>query len=300
MRTKKKTAIALLCGAAAFIIWGFSFLASSVGQRSVTPFALLSYRFVFALFLMSLPVIFGRAKLKLRGKRVQRLLLLALLEPCLYFIGEQYGLKYSSSSFSGVMIAVIPVVTLLAAAVFLRERPAKIQWLFVLLSILGIVVITLSESSEGEVTLKGFLFLLFAVLAAAAFGVLNRSLCDEFSVFERTYMIQLMGAVCFTTLALIEYRGDTAALLSPLGNKELLLSALFLSVGASVLGYTLYNYAMANAPIANLMVLCNLTTVVSVLAGVVILKESFTLLSVCGSVIALVGIWGVQKYSPEK
>ena len=138
------------------IFWGLSFLASSIGQESASPFVLMSYRFDIALLALTVPVLLGKQKLDLRGKSVKPLLLLGAMEPCIYFVGEQYGLKYSSSAFSGIMIAVIPIVTIIFAAIFLKERPSKKQWLFSALSIAGIIVITLAENSGGSITFKGF------------------------------------------------------------------------------------------------------------------------------------------------
>ncbi len=291
---------ALLAAAGVYTLWGFSFLASSVGQRVATPFVLLSYRFDIALLILLVPLVLGKAKLRLRGKNVKMLLLLGLFEPCIYFIGEQYGLKYTNSAFSGVMIAVIPVVTLIMAAVFLKEKPSRAQWLFSILSIAGIVVITLAENSGGSVSLKGVLLLVVAVLTGAACGVVSRGISDEFSVYERTFMIQLMGATFFTSLALIEHGGDVTALIYPAADLSFMLAALFLAVGASVVGYWLFNYSVANAPMANVISLCNLTTVVSVLAGVFILGDRFSLLSAISMVAVMVGIWGVQKFTPKE
>lgn len=290
---------AILAAVGVYTLWGFSFLASSVGQRVATPFVLLSYRFVIALLILLVPLVLGKAKLRLRGKNV-KMLLLGLFEPCIYFIGEQYGLKYTNSAFSGVMIAVIPVVTLIMAAVFLKEKPSTAQWLFSILSIAGIVVITLVENSGGSVSLKGVLLLVVAVLTGAACGVVSRGISDEFSVYERTFMIQLMGAVFFTSLAVIEHGGNITALIRPTASLDFMLAALFLAVGASVVGYWLFNYSVANAPMANVISLYNLTTVVSVLAGVFILGESFSLLSAAAMVAVMVGIWGVQKFTPQK
>lgn len=292
---------AILAAVGVYTLWGFSFLASSVGQRVATPFVLLSYRFVIALLILLVPLVLGKAKLRLRGKNVKMLLLLlGLFEPCIYFIGEQYGLKYTNSAFSGVMIAVIPVVTLIMAAVFLKEKPSTAQWLFSILSIAGIVVITLVENSGGSVSLKGVLLLVAAVLTGAACGVVSRGISDEFSVYERTFMIQLMGAVFFTSLAVIEHGGNITALIRPAASLDFMLAALFLAVGASVVGYWLFNYSVANAPMANVISLYNLTTVVSVLAGVFILGESFSLLSAAAMVAVMVGIWGVQKFTPQE
>ena len=291
---------ALLAAVGVYTLWGFSFLASKVGQGVATPFVLLSYRFDIALLILLVPLILGKAKLRLKGKNIKMLLLLGIFEPCVYFIGEQYGIKYTNTAFSGVMIAVIPVVTLIMAAVFLKERPSRAQWLFSMLSIAGIVVITLSENSGGTVSLKGVLFLILAVLTGSAYGVVSRGISDEFSVYERTFIIQLMGAVFYTSLAMIEHGGDVSALVRPAARYDFVLAALFLAVGASVVGYWLFNYAVANAPMANVISLCNLTTIVSVLAGVLLLGEPFSALSAAAMAAVLVGIWGVQKFTPNE
>ena len=281
------------------VFWGLSFLASSIGQETASPFVLMSYRFDIALIALSIPVLLGKKKLNFRGKSIKPLLLLGAMEPCIYFIGEQYGLKYSNSAFSGIMIAVIPIVTIIFAAVFLKERPSKKQWLFSALSIVGIIIITLAENSGGSITFKGFTLLCLAVVTGSAYSVISCGVSGRFSVFERTYFMQLMGAVFFTTLALIENGGSVAALIVPAANIRFMAAALFLALGASVAGYSLFNYAVANAPMANVIIFQNLATVVSVAAGIFILGERLTPISLGAMVIVIVGIWGVQKYPPE-
>lgn len=282
------------------ILWGLSFLASSIGQETASPFVLMSYRFDIALIALTVPVLLGKQKLSLRGKNIKPLLLLGSMEPCIYFIGEQYGLKYSNSAFSGIMIAVIPIVTIIFAAIFLKEHPSKKQWMFSALSILGIVVITLAENSGGSITFKGFALLCIAVVTGSAYSVISCGVSRRFSVFERTYFMQIMGAVFFTTLALIEKGGSVAAVLAPAANLRFLLAALFLALGASVAGYSLFNYAVSHAPMANVIIFQNLATVVSVAAGIFVLGERLTAISLGAMVIVLIGIWGVQKYPPEE
>ena len=299
MKSTKTFTKAVLSAVGVYTLWGFSFMASKVGQEHVTPFVLLAYRFDIAILLLSIPVLLGRQKIRLRGKKIAPLLLLGFMEPCIYFIGEQYGIRLTNSAFSGVMIAVIPIVTLIMAAVFLKDRPTTPQWIFSLLSIAGIIVITLAENGGGELSVIGVLCLVLAVVAGSAYSVISRGISDEFSVYERTYIMQIMGAVFYTTLALIEQGGDVAAIIAPAANLDFVLAALYLSIGASVLGYTLFNYAVSNAPMANVMSLCNLTTVISVIAGIVILGEPFSIVSIIAMLAVLVGIWGVQKYGPK-
>lgn len=286
---------ALISAAVLYFFWGFTFLASKVIQKYVTPFVLLAYRFDIAALLLLVPWLVGKQKLRLKGKNVKALLSLGLMEPCLYFIGEQYGIRYTNSAFSGIMIALIPIVTLIFAALFLKENPSRKQWGFSILSIAGIIVITLSENSGGSVKISGVLFLILAVVTGAAYTTISRGISDEFSTYERTIVVQVIGALFFSSLALIENGGNLSAMVEPLIIPDFLLAELFLSCIASILCYSLFNYAVANAPTAKVVVFCNLTTVVSVIAGVVILGDRFSVVSVMAMVLVLIGIIGVQK-----
>lgn len=300
MTRSKNHVKAMLAAVGVYTLWGFSFLASKVGQEAATPFVLIAYRFDLAVLVLSIPVILGKVKIRLRGKNIKPLLLLGAMEPCIYFIGEQYGLRYTNSAFSGLMIAVIPIVTLIMAAAFLKDRPSRAQWLFSLLSIAGIALISVVENSGGQVQFIGVIFLIAAVISGSAYGVISRGISDEFSVYERTYFMQLMGGVFYTVLALIEQRGNLGALVAPFYDGGFVISLLYLALGASVLGYSLFNYAVANAPMANVISLCNLTTVISVVAGVVLLDEPFSPVSLIAMLAVLVGIWGVQKFPPKE
>lgn len=291
---------AIAAAIATQVFWGLSFLASSIGQETASPFVLMSYRFDIAIIVLTVPVLLGKRKLQIRGKNIKPLLLLGAMEPCLYFIGEQYGLKYSNAAFSGIMIAVIPIVTIIMAAVFLKERPSVKQWLFSALSIIGIIIITLAENSGGSITFKGFALLCLAVVTGSAYSVISCGVSGRFTVFERTYFMQAMGAVFFTVLALLENGGSISAVLAPAANPRFIAAALFLALGASVAGYSLFNYSVSHAPMANVIIFQNLTTIISVASGIFILGERLTAVSLGAMVIVLVGIWGVQHYPPKE
>jgi len=287
----------MLAALGVFTIWGFSFLASKVAQRAASPLVVLMYRFDIATLVMALPLMIKRPKIRRKGRSLKGLIALGICEPVVYFLGEQYGLKYSNSAFCGVMIAMIPVVTLMMTAAFLKERPTRPQWLFSLLSIAGVAAITVMAGGDGQVTPRGVALLAVAVLTGSAYSVISRGISGDFTAYERSLAMQLMGAVFFTALAVIEAGGDFAALAAPMENGSFLFAALYLSLGASVAGYLLFNYAVANAPMANVVSLSNLTTVLSVLAGVAA-GESFSWGSAVALVVILLGIWGVQRTGP--
>jgi len=110
----------------------------------------------------------------------------------------------------------------------------------------------------------------------------------------------VMGAVAFTVLAVLENLSCPRELIAPLGQLPFWAGVLYLALGASVAGYSLFNYAVSAAPMANVIAFCNLTTVLSVLAGIFLLKEPFRPGSIVALCIILLGIWGVQYFGPER
>ena len=281
-----------------YAIWGFSFLAAKIGQQASSPFIILMYRFDIALAIMALIGLLKRPRIRLKGRNIKGLLSLGLCEPVIYFIGEQYGMKHTNSAFTGVMIAVIPIVTLWMTAVFLKERPTRPQWQYSFLSIAGVAAITVMAGGDGQIKPVGVMLLSVAVIAGSAYSVISRGISDQFTAFERSFIMQLMGAVFFTGMALTENRGDLTRLFAPLANGQFVFAALYLGLGASVAGYLLFNYAVATMPMPSLMAMGNLTVVLSVLAGVVFLNEPFSPGAFGALVGIIVGIWGVQKSSP--
>ena len=270
--------------------WGLSFLASRTALNTAPVILLLSHRFLLAFGLMSVLLPTRLGDCHLRGKKIWPLLLLGLLEPVIYFFGEQYGILHSTTIFSGVMISIIPICSILAAVPILHERPTAGQLLFSLLSVAGVIGIGLLSRSSGALDWIGVAALLVAVFSAVAYTLLNRDISTRFTAFERTYMMMAVGAVVFTAMALLSVKGSPAAYLRPFAERSYLVS-----VFCSVVCYFLSSYSLTKLSIARATVFANLTTAVSVFAGAVILHEPFSLFGLLCCAVILIGIYGVQR-----
>lgn len=293
-RNEKLALIACVIANSAF---GFSFLFSKLALDAAhSAFVMLCARFLVAVVTMSLLGLLPMFRMHLKGKRVGYLVLLGMLEPAIYFIFETYGIANSSSSFAGVMVALIPLVTMLLAGIFLGEKPTLRQTFFMVLSIGGVVILSLVGSDSGTVTPLGTVLLMGAVLSGAAFGLLSRKISGEFSSYERTYVMMIVGAVFFTTLALVENGAQLPARLAeafvnPTFVGSLLFLALFCSCGA----FLLINFAFSQISAARTTSFSNLTTVVSVLAGIVFLHESFSVVQLVAMGCIVLGVFGINQ-----
>ncbi len=290
------SARALLSAFFANVIFGFSFIFTKVALESAQPYVLLSCRFFVALLVFTLILFLGKVKLTLRGKPWGLLFLLGVFQPVLYFMGETYGVLYTSATFSAIIIALIPIASIWASALVLRESPTMKQSLFCVLSVLGVIVIT-AQSGGGSTQLKGFLFLLMAVLADVGFNLLTRKLSVTFTPFERTYFMFLMGFVVFFTMMLFDTGGSLGPFAAALTSSTLRLPILYLGIASSVVAFFLINYANTLLPVTRTIVFVNVTTLVSVFAGVLLLKESLSPISLVATGVIVLGIWGVQRYA---
>ena len=286
------TTKATLAGLLGYSIFGFSFLFSKTALDLTTPFTLLSVRFLTAFLVLNLLLLTGRMSVRLKGKPVGLLLLMGLVQPVLYFICESYGIALTTSSFAGVMIGLVPVVGLLFGAIFLKEKCTAFQMVCAGLSVLGVLLTT--TGGFGTFSMQGFLLLLGAVVSACLFTVLSRSIADRFSPFERTYVMFAMGCTAFTAIALIQNKGDTAAWVTPLTTPSFWVSVVYLAVVSSVCAFLLINYAVNHLSAGRTLILSNFTTVISVLAGILIMGDSFTATQLAGITIIIFSVFGVS------
>lgn len=283
-------------------IFGFSFMFSRVALSVASPFVMLMHRFLLAIAVLSLIALWsnrtkkeGFLRFQLKGKNIGGLVLLGLVQPVLYFLCESYGIKLTNATVSGVIIALVPIAALTAAALFMHEKPSKKQVFFSFLSIFGVIVMTLLQNTGGSIRLLGVVLLIGAVATGAGFNIISRSLSQRFSALERTVVMMLVAAVVFTLLAVVECRSDLTQLIAPLKDISFLSSILYLSLLSSVLAFLGLNYATTVLPVRRTAAFSNVTTVLSVFAGVVFLHDPFNFVTLLAAIIIIWGVIGVQK-----
>lgn len=294
---KKKAIIASLVGNT---IFGFSFLASKIALNHTTPMVLLTTRFLIAFAILTVMAALGVIKVQFKGKHVVTLALLGVFQPVVYFLFENYGVQMTNSSIGGIIISLVPIVNFFLGSTFLKEHFRIQQLLWAILSVVGVCILSINGSMGGNLNMLGILCLIGAVLSAGVFSVLSRGLSEEFSPIERTYGMFLIGAIAFPLLGLIQTKGHLfGEIVVQLGNPEFLIAVLYLAVLSSIIAYFTLNYAVTYLPIRQSSSFTSLTSVISVVAGAVILHEPVTMIQLFGIILILVGVYMVNQGSAE-
>ena len=292
---KKQAAIAVLYAALGNIIWGFSFLFTKTGLAvAPNPNMMLAHRFILSTLFMGIPLLLGKEKISFKGKNWKPVVMLLLMQSC-YFLFETYGILYTNATIAGLVLAVVPVVTIGTGALFLREYPTRRQALFCILPVAGVIIMTVSGKELGVVTPLGMIFLLLTMLVSAVFKTANRKAAQEFSSFERTFLVLVNSAVVFSLVGMGSVEWNVAAFAAPLLQGKYLFSVLCLSLLCSIVANLLVNYASGHMSVFKLSSFGSLSTLCSMVAGVVFLREPVSISLLLGAVLILVGIRQVTK-----
>ena len=297
MSNSRKHTLAVITACIAFVIFGFSFMFSSIALSITSTMVLLCFRFTVAVITLTVVVavnsLVGRIRGKawfsfsLRGKPMGGLLLLGIVQPVLYLVFENSSIRYTSSAVTGTVLAVVPVICILADVFISRESVSKLQ---VVCAVACVARVALVETGgETRISFLGFFCLLMTLVCDVGYYILSRRASRQFSPLEVTYVMFLMGMIVFVPAALIQGRGQMAELFLPaIQSAPFWGSVVFLGAVSSVGAYGLLNYANATLTNSEASLIGNIATVVSVLAGVLLLRDPFSPLQAIGVVVILI------------
>ena len=147
----------------AMFFWGFTFVAFKYANEFFRPISIVFLRLFISIFFL-----FGFALLLNRLNRIKKkdqkwFLLLALVEPFFYFLGEAFGLTMVSATVGAVIISTIPLFVPFAAYFFYRERLTLMNRIGLVISFGGVLMVILSKSQGMLAEPKGILLMFVAV-----------------------------------------------------------------------------------------------------------------------------------------
>lgn len=238
-----------------------------------------------ALFLLA--VLFIRGVHLSRDNIRKNLLWLLLSGTCLGFnwvlLFEAY--RYTSVAISTICYYMAPSLVILAAPIVLKERLSGKKIICLVLSILGMVLVSgvLQEQQTQPQQLKGVLLGLGAAVLYASIALMNKKIHD-ISAYDKT-IVQLgtsavvMLPYCLLTVSSADLSVDQAGLVWGL--------LLFVGIVHTGLTYFLYFGSMEHITAQTAAIVSYIDPVVAVLASFFFLKQTMLPAQWVGSVLIL-------------
>ncbi|GHG97601.1 DMT family transporter [Streptomyces rubradiris] len=208
-----RTAVGVACGVTTGLVWGGMFTITKSAYGHVDPYHLAAARFVIAaaVFAVILWVREGRTAFRLEG-RALRLWGLATVGFAGFNLCTYVGLQSIPAQSSALVMATMPLVTVLVMWGRTRKAPPAVTLLLVLCALLGVAlvlgdgnparVVTGGVGFGGLLTLFGVAGWVFYTTGAAGFASWSPLRYTTLSCLLGTASIVVITAVCDVTGAI--------------------------------------------------------------------------------------------------
>ena len=289
-------------------VWGSSFLWIKVGvTEGLTPLMLVAYRlWIGFLFLLVVGRLTG-ARLPQRRTLALQLGLVGLLNTAVPFVLITWGEQWIASALASILNGLVPLFTIVIAALLLRDEPITVNRLVGLLVGFAGAVLLLGRNlgptptADAQLALAGELAVVLASVCYAFAAVVFRwrfsgkDVIDDpvhglrsMNPVEFALLPVFFGAVTSTVLALLIDARAGVAVTPP--NLTAWIAVVWLGTLGSGLAYVLYFQLLKAWGATRSTLVTYAMPIVGLALGVIILGERIDLQIVAGSALIIGGI----------
>lgn len=263
------------------LFWGVSFVSTKIVLTDLPPVSIAFFRQFAAIVPLLILMGIRRENFRLRKGEYAVFAVASLFGIVLYFVFENNGLKHTSASSASVLVAAIPVFTLIIESIRTRKRMSVTSLVCVMVSFIGVYCVIFEK---GGINLSGGAFLgnllVFCAMASwIIYTFISDSLSRRYSSLKLTTVQTIMSIPLFVPFIASEIHAWK------MPSREALGSLIFLGVFCSGLAYVFFLYGLQNLGPVVPSAFLNLIPVITIATGMVVLHEEPSLLQTAGAVL---------------
>ncbi|MBR6286561.1 MAG: DMT family transporter [Bacteroidaceae bacterium] len=275
------------------VIWGTTFVSTkTLISCGLTPQDIFLIRFVISYLLIW---IISPRKLFCNSLRDELcMVVLGISGGSLYFLAENYALKYTYCSNVALICSCAPLATSIIMSLFYKsERMNAKQWAGSAIALVGMTAVVLNGNFVLHLSPIGDLLALAAALTWGLYSLTIHSLRGKYGTTFINRKLFFYGVV---TILPVYAFSPTAISPNMLLDAKIVGNVLFLSVIASMLCYIAWNkalYCIGTVKATNYLYFLPIVTMIT---SYVILDEKITLLAAIGALLTLGGLFLAEKH----
>lgn len=270
------------------LLWGTTFVSTKVLlQHDLSPIEILVVRFVLGTCFLIL--LFPKP---LKGTTMRQESYFAAAGLCgitLYYLFENNALIYTFASNAALIASTSPFFTVLLARFFLKDETIRPQfYVGMILSFIGVGLMSFSGATELQINLKGDFLALLAAIIWSFYSIFSKKISsfgyNTIQTTRRTFMYGLLFMVPLLPFAEINYNVQNYL------NLTVILNILFLGLGASAICFVTWNLALKALGAIKASLYINVVPMVTVILSIIVLHEKLTWMSGIGIALVLCGL----------
>ncbi len=290
-----------------------NFFTKGLNENNLDAIDILALRFLFSFAVLWLLKIVKLIKINVgvkdvfknteKHKYIKPLFLAALFSPVVEMLFETMGFTMTTAVTAGVITSLMPVASCIFESIILKESTTLSQKIFLALGIIGVIYIAINtNTSSGNDTVIGILCLIIAVIAGPAYLVFSRKSSGQFTALEITYFSCLLGTIVFNVLSIIKHlwQNDIIHYFDPYFDPKNIMGFVTLSIVSTIFCTLMNNYSMSRLQASTVAAFGGVSTVVTILIGVLFLDEKLYYFHYIGFTLILIRMIGVSYIAIKK
>jgi drug/metabolite transporter (DMT)-like permease len=273
------------------IVWGVHYIVVKDAIAILPPLAFNAIRFMLGLPVLLIAGLRRPAALRIARGDIPRLFLLGLIGPLGYQILFILALARTTSTNTALLTATMPtwtaLLTIVMGIVIIRRQ----MLLGVAISLAGVVLVILGQSSEGlsvsASDLAGSGLVLAGAVVVAYYNITIKPLIDRYGgavIALWTYILTAAGLIIAAAPDLITLTPDEVPV-------RVWPHLFFSGILSCAMGFLTEYYALRTLGPARLASYYNVLPIIAALAGVLIMGDPLTVPLIVGAALTL---WGVK------
>ena len=284
------TLMLLLMAFTMVFFWGYSFISTKqLLLIDLAPAQIYIIRFIIAYLVLA---VLTRHEYRWLGLKTEmHFLLCGLMGGPLYFLTENYALKYTLVSNVGLLTSTTPLTTALLLCLMVRTE--RLHWPLVvgsLVALAGVAAVMYNSGQEFQFSFLGDTLALLASLSWAIYAILQRGLLQRYSALVLTRKVFFWGVVFTIPFACAE-EFPMEALCLP----QFYLHIGILSLCCSLQAFLLWGHLVSKIGVIRASNFIYINPIVTLVCSVLILDETLTLIGLIGCVLILAGVIFAEK-----
>ena len=272
-------------------LWSTSFIIIKIGLKDLSPLLFAGMRYFLA-FIILFPFLFNGKNLgnlkKVNKADWYKLLVLGFLFYTITQAAQFIGLSLLPSVTVSIILNFTPLFVAIVAILFLNEIPTALQWVGVILFIMGVFVYFYPLKFSGGY-LSGILIMLLGVLANALSSILGRSVNREAKLEPVVITVISMGfgSIILFIISLIVEGLPDLSLIS-------LIYIIWLAAVNTAFAFNLWNLTLRSLTAVESSIINGTMLIQIAFLAWIFLGENLTFGKICGMIITSLGAFLVQ------